>query len=335
MDIAIAGGHTEVVKVLLNDKNWHKLIRSSNLDDDSYYLDELNELNVVAHSSTNLASYPISRDNSYIKEPHKVPTRQKLIENPQMTAMFENKMWDGFRIILDKCVLSETEFDFTKMDINVFSVEKHPLMFIARSGQEALLKHKTVNVLLRLKWKLLPRFAFYFNILFYLIFLLLLSIYSMELADYGSEWNETDSVIRSGNVTLYLPEDVDFFDLPYSTDNWLPLFLLILIICLNITKELFQFMVIEGFAYFVSMQNIIELVTYILVLMSILSDHYSEKCSYGSVAVLFAFLVFPLYIQKVKIFGVYVVAFCRTLKNSNFTFFNFLILCIFFSEMLF
>jgi hypothetical protein len=289
------------------------------LDDDSYYLDELNELNVVAHSSVNLEASPISRDNSTARGSTKPIEKEKLAENPEMVAMFENKMWDGFKIILDKCVISETEYDFTKMDMNVFSTDKHPLMFIARSGQEALLKHDTVSVLLDLKWKLMPRFAFYFNILFYLTFLLLLSLYSLELSEYGSDWNDTDStvIVKSGNVTLYLPDDVDFFDLPYATNNWATLMLLILIICLNVTKELFQFLVIEGLAYFVSMQNLIELVTYVLTLMSILSDYYPTKCSYGSVAVLFAFLVFPLYIQKVKIFGVYVVAFCRTLKNSN------------------
>jgi uncharacterized BrkB/YihY/UPF0761 family membrane protein len=77
-------------------------------------------------------------------------------------------------------------------------------------------------------------------------------------------------------------------------------------------------LIIEGLAYFVSMENVLEMITYGLTLSSLLSDDYSDKSSYGSVAVLFAFLVFPLYIQKVKVFGVYVVAFCRTLKNSKF-----------------
>jgi hypothetical protein len=323
LDLAIAGGHTEVVKVLLNDKNWYKLIRTSNHDDSSCYLDELNELNIVAHSNNEILNSPIAHmrnsDVSNLTKDMTVKLLEKLIENPEMTAMFESKMWDGFKIILDKCVVSDTMFDFTKMDINVFSSSKHPLMYIARSGQESLLKHKTVTMLLNLKWKLLPRFAFYFNILFYLVFLLLLSIYSMELANYGSDLsnNTNVTVIQSGNITIELPEYVDIFDLPYTTDNWLALMFLFIIIVLNITKELFQMIVLEGLAYFVSMQNIMEMLTYVITLLSVLSDDYSYKSSYGSVAVLFAFLVFPLYIQKVKVFGVYVVAFCRTLKNSN------------------
>lgn len=36
----------------------------------------------------------------------------------------------------------------------------------------------------------------------------------------------------------------------------------------------------------------------------------------GSWAVLSAFITYPLYLQKIRVLGVYVVAFVRTLKNS-------------------
>lgn len=38
LDIAISRGHREVVRVLLEDKNWDKLIRLNNFDDENVHM---------------------------------------------------------------------------------------------------------------------------------------------------------------------------------------------------------------------------------------------------------------------------------------------------------
>ena len=323
LDIAIARGHNEVVRVLLNNENWQKLIRESNYDHGATIFEELNNLSIVTNSQTNMAGYAgtLNTDTNAVQSNSARDSEPpKLIENPELVAMFDKKMWDGFKLFLDRCI-HDKEMDFTKLDMNCLSIDKHPLMLVARSGQESLLKHRTVSTLLDLKWRLIPRFAFYFNILFYMFFLTLISMYSLELADVGMEWyNEyterANENMNSENSTDFVEDVGDIYSRKYYSPHALLIGLLMAIISLNIVKELFQFLLIEGLSYFMSVQNIIEFFTYFLTLASLLTSDYTQKSAYGSVGVLLAFLVFPLYIQKLKLFGVYVVAFCRTLKNS-------------------
>jgi ankyrin repeat protein len=125
LDIAISRGNREVVKVLLNDKNWHKLINSRSLDRISH---KVNLMNVAFKKQINRFTY------------------QQRRENPQLVAMFENKMWDSIGLILDKCK-NGLDYDFTKLDPPCKNIQRHPLMLMARSGQETLLKHNTVIIL--------------------------------------------------------------------------------------------------------------------------------------------------------------------------------------------
>ena len=53
----------------------------------------------------------------------------KITECPEFQAMFEHKMWDIYKIILDKCV-GDKEVDFTIIDPPVKSISRHPLMLI-------------------------------------------------------------------------------------------------------------------------------------------------------------------------------------------------------------
>lgn len=121
----------------------------------------------------------------------------------------------------------------------------------------------------------------------------------------------------------------DFEDeLAYQTSNKFIFMSLMIFLISSLIKEAFQFLVLEGFSYFSSLQNIAEMLTYTLSIISLVSTNYNIKAAYGSLAILFAFLVFPLYIQKLKVFGIYVVAFLRTLSNSAKFFPVFLIIYI-------
>ena len=103
-------------------------------------------------------------------------------ENPQFNAMYQKEMWDMIRIVLDNCQSSNGNFDFKMIDTPFKNIQMHPLMLLAKSGQEFLLKHPTVEKLLALKWRFLPRFIFYANILLFLLFLILYSVFVVKLS---------------------------------------------------------------------------------------------------------------------------------------------------------
>jgi ankyrin repeat protein len=129
LDIAISRGQREVIRVLLNDENWAKLIRFNDRDkveDADEYL-----LTVVAQNSTQ------DNDSSQLgfESAKKEDKIKKAVENPQLVALYDAKMWDIFKLLLDKCVTYK-EVDFTKIDPPVKSISAHTLMLIARSGQE-------------------------------------------------------------------------------------------------------------------------------------------------------------------------------------------------------
>ncbi len=105
--------------------------------------------------------------------------------------------------------------------------------------------------------------------------------------------------------------------------------ILIILISILLIKELFILIYVDGFiTYFLSLQNFMESVTYILSLISLCSIYFHSQSSYGSVAVLFSYILLPIFLQKFKAIGVYVIAFKRTLVNSSKLFPVFLILFI-------
>lgn len=69
-------------------------------------------------------------------------------------------------------------------------------------------------------------------------------------------------------------------------------------------------------SFFLSFQNWIEALTYACVIVCVNSTSYPTQSAYGSIAVLSSFIMFPLYLKKLKLFGVYVVALTRVVKTS-------------------
>ena len=76
------------------------------------------------------------------------------------------------------------------------------------------------------------------------------------------------------------------------------------------------------------LRNFLELITYILSLISFLSINFYTQSNYGSIGVLFAYILLPVFLQKFKAIGVYVIALKRTLLNSTKLFPVFLIIFI-------
>lgn len=92
--------------------------------------------------------------------------------------------------------------------------------------------------------------------------------------------------------------------------------------------ELLQVIFIDGCHYLLSMQNIVEVSTFCISLVSLLHKDFLTSAAFASISVLMSFILFPLYIEKMSSIGIYVVAFKRTLTNSAKFFPIFLILFI-------
>jgi transient receptor potential cation channel subfamily A protein 1 len=187
---------------------------------------------------------------------------------------------------------------------------------------KGLLKHEVTRVLLDKKWRLIPRFVYYFNLLFYLTFLSLLSLYSLELASYGKNGNANNTNQTFTNMTNSFK-----YKLSFGGDLRVVSMLLFIILMLNLIKEI-AFLFYDGLSYLTKTQNVVEFITYGMSMVSLLSDDVRIKSDYGSLAIVFAFILFPLYMQKLKLIGIYVVAFLRTLTNSAKFFPVFLIIYI-------
>ena len=187
LDIAIGRGHKEVIRVLLNDENWFKLIRISSEDrTDTETMDKSDDKDL---------------DSSLVVKSSKV------IENPQLVALSDAKMWEMLKIVLDKSLTidefnRETRIDFRIIDPPLKNISQHPLMLIACSGQENLLQHEVIRTLLHLKWRFIPRMVFYFNIIFYLMFLILFSLFTIELSEITLMYKQSKFNATSTNIHI-------------------------------------------------------------------------------------------------------------------------------------
>ena len=141
-------------------------------------------------------------------------------------------MWEMFLLLLDNSRNEETDsYDFTVLDPPNKSINKHPLMLIASSGQETLLTHETTQKLLSLKWRTIPRLVFYSNILFYLVFITIFCAYSIEL---------TNLTFASAN---YANNNIDDIWCVYKSIYHYPILTLIVI---NLIKILIQIITFDG-----------------------------------------------------------------------------------------
>ncbi len=109
LDVAIEKSHREVIKVLLEDPNWHQLFSS--------------EIKIEKSEMLMNRRLNSCESNIYI-----------IKESPQFNAMYEKKMWDIIKIVLDKC-RNEDDFEFKILDPPIKDINFHPLTLIAKSGQ--------------------------------------------------------------------------------------------------------------------------------------------------------------------------------------------------------
>jgi hypothetical protein len=331
LDVAIKYEQREVIKVLLDSEYWYKLIRTHNLTTFDYddYDDNFKIVTII----------PLS------------PLSQSQPQTSTLNALYKKQFWDIIKLILDKCKINEKETNFSIIDPPTNkSISKHSLMLIARSGQESLIKHEVTNLLVKLKWRLVPRFAFYFNLFIYLLYLFLFTWYIIDLSTIetdnttnnnstfiglyksrGSKTNQNN--IKNKDKRLNSNKSDNFYsDIKESlyyhinksdkTSNDLLIFLTMF----QLLKEILIIIYLDGTSYFLSLQNLTEMSTYIMSLISLLSIYYYTQSNFGSIAILFSYILLPIFLQKFKSIGVYVITLKRTIFNTTKLFPVFLIL---------
>ena len=84
LDIAIDKGHREVIRVLLDDPNWHKLIRLTNKVVKKTDEDDDDKLKMVVDPRSSL-----DRSENYVQN----EKNDQLIECPEFSNIFDHKMW--------------------------------------------------------------------------------------------------------------------------------------------------------------------------------------------------------------------------------------------------
>lgn len=333
LDVAIKYEQREVIKVLLDSEYWYKLIRTHNLTTFDYddYDDNFKIVTIIP--------LPLS------------PLPQSQPQTSTLNALYKKQFWDIIKLILDKCKINEKETNFSIIDPPTNkSISKHSLMLIARSGQESLIKHEVTNLLVKLKWRLVPRFAFYFNLFIYLLYLFLFTWYIIDLSTIetdnttnnnstfiglyksrGSKTNQNN--IKNKDKRLNSNKSDNFYsDMKESlyyhinksdkTSNDLLIFLTMF----QLLKEILIIIYLDGTSYFLSLQNLTEMSTYIMSLISLLSIYYYTQSNFGSIAILFSYILLPIFLQKFKSIGVYVITLKRTIFNTTKLFPVFLIL---------
>jgi hypothetical protein len=75
-------------------------------------------------------------------------------------------------------------------------------------------------------------------------------------------------------------------------------------------------MLLKGVGFLASTDNYIELLSIVTTFMGIFSKTLDDKVQYTSIAILSLIVSFTFLIQKLRVFGSYVLAFRRTLINS-------------------
>jgi transient receptor potential cation channel subfamily A member 1 len=247
-------------------------------------------------------------------------------------------------MLLDNLIVDakDSVYDFSLIDPSfkeINSIESHPLFVITLKKHEELLEHEVVREIVKLKWKIVPRFVYYFNLSLYLVFLLLLtyqvaiSIDLDELAISKNSNSTSNHYNTSENINLISSYNYQSQRKESSIFHLLACSLILL--AFHLSKELFQFYH-NGIRHFYALDNNLELLTYVFSLifliplptaiefkqsyqeenLDVLNLKTSYQISISSFCVLCGWLVLVLFCQKLPKFGIYAVMFQRMLLNS-------------------
>jgi hypothetical protein len=183
-----------------------------------------------------------------------------------------------------------------------------------------LLGHKTVKKLVELKMRKLPRIFFWTNLIFYFIFLLLLTFHHVNSSMFNSRLvysNETNTTTYEKTFYLWpLPLSFTVFDESGTTFFWFYKSYFFLLVLVYLAKKFFQ-VYNYGLKMFKSIEHWLEISCFICNILSTLPFEHTAS-AFGSFAVLFGWISFAFFFQSIAIFklGSYSIALRKTIQNS-------------------
>ena len=268
-----------------------------------------------------------------------------------------NKMADGKESIIDMRSVTtaseELEIPRAYSDTRRALKKNHPLNYLIEYQREDLITHPLIIGLYSSKWNKFGRYIYYADLSIYILFLTLLNIHAYALPPPFSV-EPTQNNCSAGLIQILdEPAAISIYGTCYEVPgymNWSRVVILVLIglrsqsyiIIYNISDisdilllrrnvsylEIIE-MVSRGlFEYWLDLTNMLEWTCYVLSVIFVLdfgpSDNLGVKEPWqwecGAVAVWLAWMVLLLFIQKVPIFGIYILMFVTVIK----TFFRFL-----------
>ena len=140
------------------------------------------------------------------------------------------------------------------------------------SKKDKLLRHETTQKLLSLKWKLLPRFYYYLNLILYILFLIFYSI----------------------NVEVYRDVESHSPELNQSC-KWISIGFMVYFFIIEIIQIVYSLSEAEILEHLSSFKNYCEIINYTLGLVTIFIDLSTTKIeiisSFYSIAILLSYYI--------------------------------------------
>ena len=295
-------GNVEVVKLLLSLEDSHLLMTFSCLD----YAIEYNHPYIVEVLFNNkhwekCINYKDSKELN------------KLIQN------LIEKMPDKMETLLDKCYDNKANmYNFKLIDQKITSnIEEHPLHLIIESDDERLITHHTTRKLLELKSRTFPRIAFLLDLILYILFTGLCTLYHLITPKEAYIFDDLLQNYTNRTETIYEIKQIEFEVHPALV--YIIYFCLITVVLIHLSKETFQMISYNLINYFSSVDNWFQLTALIITIISLAPRLDPKvKVAIGSFSILFAWICMSLFFQDMELFslGRYIVAFRKTIQNS-------------------
>ncbi len=216
----------------------------------------------------------------------------------------------------------------------------HPFTLMVEKNREYLLDHPLVHSLLDYKWKLYARYVYYFNFLFYLLFVTSLTTYVfLTFAPYGfgityDQMKESTCYELCTFIKKNHTDEIENLQIRIRTIHIFQWFVIILASS-QIVKELAQ-MISQRLDY-INLENAVELTAFILAILFTIdlntcSSDIGYRCAIqwqiGALGVFLTWFALVLFIQKFPRFGIFVVMLTdilRTFSRFFLVFFLFII----------
>ncbi|CAF3449980.1 unnamed protein product [Rotaria sp. Silwood1] len=195
----------------------------------------------------------------------------------------------------------------------------HPFTLMVEKKREKLLDHPLVHSLLDYKWKLYARYVYYFNFLFYLLFVASLTTYVfITFAPYcfGITHEQMKELTCYELCTFIKNNQTDSINNLQSRINIIHIFqwFVIILASIQIVKEFSQ--IISERLDYINLENAVELSAFILaILFTVDFNTCSKEIGYrcviqwqlGALGVFLTWFALVLFMKKFPSFGIYVV----------------------------